>query len=268
MSNHVPFLSLDIVKPTTSYPIIDECETDETSYCLISVQANGSLSCHIDKSRPPVTLTWITRKHGIERTFASSYSSFSQDNITFMSQTIVSYSISQLSLLDVFICHVSSTPNNLLLRQESVVLLDKFFNYTEAVTPNEVHVEANAHMTLPCSVRAIGAIVWKHSLNGKDSWSTILYTIPPPNVFTQNYLSEFNVDSEGNLLLRPIKTKHEGLFVCIQQDGRKEDITLHDVKVYGKRKLTKIDLNKLSCKKQELQFVVRSNSFLSEKHEY
>lgn len=235
--NHVPFLSLNIVKPTTSYPIIDECERDETLSCLISVHANGNIRCHIDKSRPAVNLTWISRKHGKERILASSYSSFSRDNITFTSEAIASYSISQLSLLNMFICHVSSFPNKLVSLQESVVLLDKFFNYTEAVTPNEVQVELNAHIALPCSLRAIGATVWKHLLNENGNWSTILYTIPPPNDYTQYYLSDFDVDSESNLLLTSIKTNHEGLYVCIQQDGRKEDITLHDVKVYGNLKL-------------------------------
>ncbi|PIK41886.1 hypothetical protein BSL78_21260 [Apostichopus japonicus] len=177
-------------------------------------------------------LTWISRSLERNRTLASRYNVITQDNVTYTSSATVIFSLKQWHLLTLFVCQASSLPPDLMQEKESFVLIDKIINYTAVAFPTTKHIAKHSLMKLACTDTNDGMFVWKQRPAGQRYWSNILFHIPPPNSVTESYSSEFELDKDGKLSIRPIESWHEGLYVCIHKKDSYEVVVLYDVKIY------------------------------------
>lgn len=228
MSNGIYFFLL--VKSSAPFPVIDLCPSGQ-QFCSIAVDACVSVGCFVQNTRPPVKLTWISFEGG--RILPSVYDYITLDNITFTSKATLSCASPQLSSLNVFVCQSSSIPRDLIMDQESSILIDKPFNYTVVGSVTVKYIEVLSTMALPCFNKNDTVFIWKKLNTGTDLWSAILYNIPPPRAFMESYFSDFEVDNEGSLMVKSVDIEHEGLYACIHNKGRKQ-VKLYDVKTYGK----------------------------------
>lgn len=221
------------MKPDVAYPVIDVCPAGQQS-CLMTVNASAPIGCFVQNTRPLINLTWISLLFEGGRILPSVYSSVNFDNITFTSHAAVIYPLSQLSLLNVFVCQASSIPLDLIKDRESSILIDKVVDYAATGSPTIRYVEVHFTMRLPCSNTNDTVFIWKKLVSGTGLWSTILYNIPSPNAYMGSYQADFEVDNEGSLIIKSVSTKHEGLYVCIHNNDGIDDVTLYEVEVYGK----------------------------------
>ncbi|XP_071851915.1 uncharacterized protein [Apostichopus japonicus] len=220
-----------VVRPNTTYPIIGLC-SDSHKACLKSLDSDTTLDCSIEKTRPPVNLTWMSRSLERNRTLPSRYNVITQDNVTYTSSATIIFSLTQWHLLTLFVCQASSLPPDLMQEKESFVLIDKIVNYTAVAIPTTKHIATHSLMKLACTDTNDGMFVWKQRLAGQRHWSNILFHIPPPKSVTESYSSEFELDKDGMLFIRTIESWHEGLYVCIHKQDSDDAVLLYDVQIY------------------------------------
>lgn len=219
--------------PHVSHPVIDMCPNGQT-FCSITVVSDGLLNCVINGSRPPVKLSWTSTELEIDETLQPSYMCVTYDNITYMSRSTVQYSLSNLSFLNTFICKADNTPRSVITETESVILIDKIINYGDFFVPTAIHVKVNSTMKLQCSNSTLKeAIVWKQLLDAKEDWSTVLFANLSRNSLKVSHQSEFDIDTDGTLSLTSIHIDQEGLYICLFNGARREDMVLYDVDTYG-----------------------------------
>ncbi|PIK53178.1 hypothetical protein BSL78_09931 [Apostichopus japonicus] len=170
-----------LVRPNTTYPIIGVCP-DSHKACLKSLDSDTTLDCSIEKTRPPVNLTWISRSLERNRTLASRYDVITQDNVTYTSSVTVIFSLTQWHLLTLFVCQASSLPPDLMQKKESFVLIDKIVNYTAVAIPITKHIEKHSLMILACTDTNGGMFVWKHDRMDKSTGLTYSSTYRRPTL--------------------------------------------------------------------------------------
>ncbi|PIK42379.1 hypothetical protein BSL78_20776 [Apostichopus japonicus] len=227
-----------VVRPNTTYPIIGLC-SDSHKACLKSLDSDTTLNCSIEKTRPSVNLTWISRSLERNRTLASRYNVITQDNVTYTSSATVIFSLTQWHLLTLFVCQASSLPPDLMQEKESFVLIDKIVNYTTVAIPTTKHIAKHSLMKLACTDTNGGMFVWKQRPSGQRYWSNILFHVPPPDSVTELYSSEFELDNNGRLFIRTTESWHEGLYVCIYNKDSYEAVVLYDVQIYDQTQTVK-----------------------------
>ncbi|PIK52554.1 hypothetical protein BSL78_10544 [Apostichopus japonicus] len=220
-----------VVRPNTTYPIIGMC-SDSHKACLKSLDSDTTLDCSIEKTRPPVNLTWVSRSLERNQTLESRYNVITQDNVTYTSSATVKFSLTQWHLLTLFVCQASSLPSDLMQEKESYVLIDKIVNYTAVAIPTTKHIAKHSLMKLACTDTNGGMFVWKQRPAGQRYWSNIIFYIPPPNSVTESYSSEFELDEDGRLFITKTESWHEGLYACIHNKDSDEAVELYDVKIY------------------------------------
>ncbi|XP_071852014.1 uncharacterized protein [Apostichopus japonicus] len=220
-----------VVRPNTTYPIIGVCP-DSHKACLKSLDSDTTLDCSIEKTRPPVNLTWMSRSLERNQTLASRYNVITQDNVTYTSSAAVIFLLTQWHLLTLFVCQASGLPPDLMQEKESFVLIDKIVNYTAVSIPTKKHFAKHSLMKLACTDTNGGMFVWRQRPSGQRYWSNILFFIPPPNSVTESYSSEFELDEDGRLFITKSESWHEGMYVCIHNKDSDEAVVLYDVQIY------------------------------------
>ncbi|KAJ8048592.1 hypothetical protein HOLleu_00962 [Holothuria leucospilota] len=222
-----------IVKPLDPFPEIDNCSL-QLAICLQPFRKTLRLTCVVRNARPEVPLGWKVVS-AFEKRNMSSHLSVIRNNTVFTSfATVSQHSLSNFSLLSLFVCETNSVPG-VYDKHESLVLVqnDTHFN-VKALEPIAIYIQQHSPLKLNCSKNDILWLVWERRYGTGDEFQPLLSAVLLDSTVVDKYDGGYELYEEGTLVVKDAATKNEGTYKCVGSDGIKDTIVIYEVVVYGK----------------------------------
>lgn len=184
--------------------------------------------CVVQNTRPAVELNWISASTTTDDITTSSVV-VAENNITYTTQSTLSYSYRHYPRLSIFTCQAFSVAPYM-MATSSTLIVEKTFDFSSLVATQK-YIEMHSKLDLDCiSDINYSILVWKKSSRMDGIFENILYSI---NDGTHYITSGYEFGTSGNLSVSEVAVKYEGFFVCLYTNGLIEGMTFYNVSVYG-----------------------------------
>ncbi|PIK51341.1 putative NLR family CARD domain-containing protein 4 [Apostichopus japonicus] len=214
------------VAPDTSYPVITNCEMTN-NVCFKQVDKDNLFDCVVQNTRPAVELNWISASTTTDDITTSSVV-VAENNVTYTTQSTLSYSYRHYPRLSIFTCQAFSVAPNM-MATSSTLIIEKTFDFSSLVATQK-YIEMHSKLDLDCTSDInYSILVWKKSSRMDGIFENILYSI---NDGTHYFTSGYEFGTAGNLSVSEVAVKDEGFFVCLYTNGLIEGMKLYNVSVY------------------------------------
>lgn len=215
------------VTPQEICPVINRCGCIEDVCYNPGIVSNIELICKVERSRPPVVLTWKLRtsEEDIE---LESVSSNDSDSVTTSTAVGISYGGHNLSYVTMLVCDANDQLNLLTKSQSLIIMRNR--GKPVSTEPINLTLKKSTDMKLYCSGASI--VVWEKKLND-GSIKTLIVSYATRN-FTKIYDNDYSFGQDNSLLLYNIDIHHEGLYSCVFGNHNTDEVKIFNVSVYGK----------------------------------
>ncbi|XP_071852649.1 uncharacterized protein [Apostichopus japonicus] len=182
----------------------------------------------MQEARPAMSLTWLANT--VEGYIQlNNITIFKHKTSTWTSFLTVTEPFIQSSYLSLLVCKAAD-PLNLLVHSEALTLVHNKGKETSQVDTTEVSVARNEKIELPCIDGHHLLLVWE-MISTEDNISTPVVV----DVDTANATYVISRDyelREGNLILRDVQLRHEGIYMCTYTHGTMGGVMLFNLVVY------------------------------------
>lgn len=221
-----------IVKPVRLRPSIGVCRRNERT-CYTRLEEASELRCSIWNARPAIALQWIARTNRGDKTVRCSLET-KLHNLTHTSHCTIAGSDHHSSLLGLFVCKANNK-HGLLLEDEALIFVESNGVMNELLTdkPSEVMVERGSLMELTCTEGKPYLIIWKKITQVDGTVEVLTYgAFVKHTAYGKMYNNEYELNSNGFLVVSNTKVQNEGLYSCSFQNEVYENMGLFEVIVY------------------------------------
>ncbi|PIK45551.1 putative NLR family CARD domain-containing protein 4 [Apostichopus japonicus] len=213
------------ITPQEICPVINRCGCIEDVCYNPGIVSNIELICKVERSRPPVVLTWKLRtsEEDIE---LESVSSNDSDSVTTSTAVGISYGGHNLSYVTMLVCDANDQLNLLTKSQSLIIMRNR--GKPVSTEPINLTLKKSTDMKLYCSGASI--VVWEKKLND-GSIKTLIVSYATRN-FTKIYDNDYSFGQDNSLLLYNIDIHHEGLYSCVFGNHNTDEVKIFNVSVY------------------------------------
>ncbi|PIK47796.1 hypothetical protein BSL78_15339 [Apostichopus japonicus] len=213
------------ITPQEICPVINRCGCIEDVCYNPGIVSNIELICKVERSRPPVVLTWKLRtsEEDIE---LESVSSNDSDSVTTSTAVGISYGGHNLSYVTMLVCDANDQLNLLTKSQSLIIMRNR--GKPVSTEPINLTLKKSTDMKVYCSGASI--VVWEKKLND-GSIKTLIVSYAKRN-FTKIYDNDYSFGQDYSLLLHNIDIHHEGLYSCVFGNHNTDEVKIFNVSVY------------------------------------
>lgn len=217
------------VKPLHFCPVIENC-TNCRALCFIQVPHGKELNCYVRDSRPGFTLQWINRTSNGDKRVSYEFH-MSARGFLKTSMATTHDLLQHSSGLHLLVCKADG-PTELLLTDESLVLVESDNRKSSSFKPISKYVKINSELNLPCFETDMTMFVWKYKHHSDKAFQEIAFGVQRNNKTTK-VVSEGYILSNISLMLIPEVTfENEGYYVCAASNEIDETTVVYDITVY------------------------------------
>ncbi|PIK51571.1 hypothetical protein BSL78_11533 [Apostichopus japonicus] len=217
------------VTPDKDFPLIDVCRNNK-SLCFTEVTDDDVITCSVEKARPNITLQWSVRSDISDMYIESQTRRTLNHNASFSSYTTLDVSSLKSKLLSFLVCKAFQS-YEVLVKNESAILVQQGSVDYELIQQTQVLVERNSKLTLQCGNDDTIYLVWKKLSEEYITHDYVVATFFDEN--SQSSSSEnLEVKENGALEINQAQIQDGGLYSCTFTDGTINDNLLYNVQVY------------------------------------
>ncbi|KAJ8050648.1 NACHT, LRR and PYD domains-containing protein 14 [Holothuria leucospilota] len=208
------------------FPRIHRC-SDESRVCLQRYHEKLELSCYVQDSRLMIPLRWLVRTNVEDINIPSHFTVTNQTS--FYTSTITTTNpFVYSSFVALLVCKADDS-FGLLERNQSFVLLTKSnLNHT-SLNIITIYVETGSRMELLCSLKQILFLIWQVRNQSTENDIPVIYASLMKDAFIYGYDDDYQLEWDGSLAVREVRTKHEGFYSCISGDGLTDNVMMYRV---------------------------------------
>ncbi|KAJ8018914.1 NLR family CARD domain-containing protein 4 [Holothuria leucospilota] len=200
------------VKSKQDRPFIDVCGSDRGP-CFARLDITPVINCFIRGVRPAVNLMWFARTSEGDRNISFA-TNVTRDGITYTSNAVISNFFPTKSPLCLLVCKADSPPG--ILRENEMFILVENGNISAKENPTEVSIKRGHELKLVCSESKVDMIVWKKL---DDPLEILFSAVLFKENISQVYSDEYELHSDGSLIVSHAEVKHEGIYACSFGNG-------------------------------------------------
>lgn len=218
------------VRSSETSPVVPGCE-NRNGTCFARVNHTAEVFCLVRGTKPAVSLTWVVRTADGDKNITTK-ESITTDGPLFTSNVTTSGIFPLSSLLSYLVCKANGEPN-LILNDETAVLLESNEADFSLISPLTKYIENRSRMELICSGDTISIVVWRKLWERVGLFHILAMGALFDDGFSLTYAEGFELRNNGVLTVPKVNVKHEGLYGCVfQNHDNIGNMTLLDVQVY------------------------------------
>lgn len=211
------------------FPIIKTCKGQGRA-CFRQVNETLQLACAVRDVRPMASLIWSLRNITVDEHIPSS-STVENGTVGYTSHATATVTFFDTSFLRLYVCEAFTLPS-LLRYTESYIVAERGLLSLPSLEVETKYYQRDSKMELFCSGGYFDILVWIRTKEIRQEDDNRVLAIYLNNTFQEIYSDDYELGESGSLIVRHVRTSHEGEYTCLFSNGLTGGKVEHRVAVY------------------------------------
>lgn len=191
------------------------------------------MQCSVLNARPVVDLRWTVRTAFGDQNITS-VTNVTINQATFSTLVSGTNLFRHSAMVALLVCSEIGKVG-LLPEKEKLMLVQNGDYDLPSVQPKQKYFKEGTTADLACSRSDIKVTIWNYKEDAESPSHVIQYALYNVKVVASYSLTdEYQLGTDGSLIIPGVNIKHEGIYSCVSGDGISEEVRSYKVEVYGK----------------------------------